>query len=289
MGNIKSPAWYGGGLAGVLIPGANLGNVFYVDGVAGLNANDGLTPFTPKLTLTAGLALCTNNINDTIVVLDYWQPAGETWPVSINKDKVNIVASPSGSYYPWGAVDSAGNTACFSIAADDVIVRGFSFTAGATAAGIVLNGNHARCGIYDCAFLVGQHGILSEAGGCAQALQITNNFFQQSLTAQCIYINDDPAFIRINNNVFDAAQAVAIEIVQGGNPQILNNVIGIHTDVAGGAVTLGAAVTRALVDGNSACQGNAAPAGNNPYVDGAAANINHWGLNYDNGVYTLPA
>jgi len=272
-----------------MYPGSGLGDVFYLDGVAGLDANDGLSPATPKLTMAASLAQCTNDVNDTIVVLDYWQPAGETWPVSVNKSKVHIVGAPSGSYRPWSCMDSVGDTACLSIAANDVRISNLYFDAGASHGGIEFTGGVSRVGIFDCYFGTGAHGVWSAPGGIAFALEVSRCFFQQSLTAQGIYINDDPAFIRIKGNVFDAAVAVAIEVVQGGNPQILDNVIGIHTDVAGGAITLGAAVTRALINGNSALQGNAAPAGNNPYVDGAAANVNHWGLNYDNGVYTLPA
>ena len=48
MGNPKNPAWYGGGIGNFMIPGAGLGNVFYNDGVNGLDANDGLTPQTPR-------------------------------------------------------------------------------------------------------------------------------------------------------------------------------------------------------------------------------------------------
>ena len=287
MGNPKNAAWYGGGLGNFMIPGAGLGNVFYNDGVNGLNANDGLTPQTPKLTLTASLAQCTNDMNDTILVLDYWQPAGETWPVSINKSKVNIIAVPSGSFSPWAVVDSAGDFACFSIAADDVIIRGFSFHAGATHGGIEFAGAKARMGIYDCYFATGALGIWSEAGGIEQGLEVGNCFFQQSLTAQGIYINDDPAFIKLHDCVFDRVQGVAIEVVQGGAPQILNNVIALPSNTAGMAITLGATVYRAIVNGNSANYGDT-DMGNIPYTDGAGAGANSWLLNYQGTTAVQP-
>jgi len=287
MGNPKSPAWYGGGIGNFMIPGAGMGNVFYNDGVNGLDANDGLTPQSPKLTLTASLAQCTNDMNDTILVLDYWQPAGETWPVSINKSKVNIIGVPSGSYRPWAAVDSVGDTACFSIAAHDVIIRGFAFDAGASHGGIEFAGNKGRMGIYDCYFISGANGILSSAGGIEMALEVGNCFFQQSLTAQGIYINDDPAFIRLHDNVFDRVQGVAIEVVQGGAPQILNNVIALPSNTAGMAITLGAAVTRAIVNGNSANYGDT-DMGNIPYTDGAGAGANSWLLNYQGTTAVQP-
>jgi len=286
-GNLKGPAWYGGGLGDVMIPGSGLGDVFYVDGVGGNNDNDGLSPATPKLTLTAGLALCTNDVNDTVLVLDYWQPAGETWPVSINKSKVNVVGVPSGSYNPWAAVAPPGDTAAFSIAADHVIIRSFYFQAGANHAGIEFSGGKVRMGIYDCFFATGKHGIWSAPGGVGFGLEIRNNFFCQSLTAQNIYINDDPAFIKIIDNVFDQPQDVAIEVVQGGAPQIRNNVIACESNTAGRAITLGAAVTRAIVDGNHANFGDTEMAAS-PYTDGAAAGINHWMLNYKGITGVMP-
>ena len=287
MGNPKSAAWYGSDLANYVIPGAGLGNVFYCDGCAGSNDNDGLTPQTPKLTLTAALALCTNDMNDTIVVLDYWQPAGESWPVSINKSKVNIIGTPSGSFRPWACVAPPGDTAGFSIAASDVIVRGFYFDAGASHAGIEFASNKCRMGIYDSYFGTGAMGVMSAAGGIEFGLEIRNCFFQQSLTAQGIYINDDPAFIKIIGNVFDRVQGVAIEVVQGGAPMILDNVIALPSNTAGMAITLGASVTRAIVNGNSANYGDTVM-GNVPFTDGAGAGVNSWLLNYQGTTAAMP-
>jgi len=287
MGNPKNAAWYGSDLASVMIPGAGLGNVFYNDGCGGDDANDGLSPQTPKLTLTASLAQCTNDMNDTIVVLDYYQPAGETWPVDINKSKVNIIGTPSGSFRCWACVDSVGDTACFSVNAHDVIIRNFLFDAGASHAGIEFANNKGRMGIYDCYFATGAYGVMSAAGGIEMGLEVSNCFFQQSLTAQGIYINDDPAFIKLHDNVFDRVQGVAIEVVQGGAPQILNNVIALPSNTAGMAITLGASVTRAIVNGNSANYGDT-DMGNIPYTDGAGAGANSWLLNYQGTTAVQP-
>jgi len=285
-GNIKAPSWYSGGLAGSAWPGQ--GSTFYLDGVNGLDANDGLTRATPKLTMTAALALCTNDADDYILVIDYWQPAGETWPIDVNKSKVHIIGVRSGSYRPWAACDSVGDTAVLDISANDVRVEGLYFDAGDTSGGIEFSGGVSRVGIYDCYFGTGAYGVYAAAGGCAFGIEVAGCYFQQTLTGQCIYINDDPAFTRIHDNVFDQAQDTAIEIVQGGNPQVYNNLIACGSDAQGTGIKLGAAVTRALVMNNTANFGDADMVAN-PFEDGAAGDINHWAGNMKGITLTHPA
>jgi len=272
----QSQSHYMGGMGSTFWPGA--GNVYYLDGVAGLNANSGLTPSAPKLTLTAALALCTNDADDYILVKDYWQPAGETWPVVVNKSKVHIVCVRSGSYRPWAAAAAPADTAVLSIAANDVRIDGFYFDAGATHGAIEFTGNCARVGIYNCYFGTGAYGILDEAGGIEMGLEIAGCYFQQSLTAGGIYLNDDGPFNRIHDNVFDQIAGEAINVATGGAPQIYNNLIACGSDTEGLGITLGAGVTRALVMNNSANFGNADMVAN-PFQDDAAEDVNHWANN----------
>lgn len=286
-GNLKSPSWYNGATGGgCMWPGA--GSVFYLDGVGGSNSNDGLTPATPKLTMTAALALCTNDADDYIIVLDYWQPAGETWPVSVNKSKVHIIGVRSGGYRCWACMSAPADTACLSIAADDVRVANLYFDAGASHGGIEFAGGKSRMGIYNCWFGTGKHGILDASGTVAFGLEIAGCYFCQALTAQSIYVNDDPAFIRIHDNVFDACQGVAISIVQGAAGQIYDNLIACGADVQGRGITLAAGVSRYLVMGNVANYGDTDMA-SNPFLDGAGAGSNHWANNMKGITLIQPA
>jgi hypothetical protein len=277
MPNLKNPAWYGGGLVSSMWPGA--GNVFYVNGISGSNANNGLTPTTPKLTMTAALALCTNDADDYIVVLDYWQPAGETWPINVNKSKVHILGIRSGTLTrPWVCAKPPADTAVFSISANDVRIADWYLEAGASHGAIEFTGGVSRIGIYNCWFGSGANGILDGPAGIGFSVEIANCFFCQALTAQAIYINDDPAFITIHDNVFDQSQGVAIEVVQGAAAVITGNLIACGADVTGRGITLGASVTRAIVMNNSANFGDADMV-NNPFSDAAAADTNHWANN----------
>lgn len=289
MANPKDANWYTGGLSNSTVPGSNLGDVFYLDGVAGSNSNSGLTPDKPKLTMTAALALCTNDHTDTIVVLDYWQPAGETWPINVNKSKVRIVGSPSGSpQRPWACMKPPGDTACLSISANDVFIESLYFEAGAAHGGIEFSGGVCRVGIKSCYFAIGANGILDSANGVGFSLEIWDCYFLQALTAQGIYINDDPAFAYIHDNIFSRVQGVAIEATAGGRGQIVRNIIALPSNTAGMAITLGASCYGWLVDGNHANYGDTAM-GNNPYTDSAAAGANDWLLNYHAATAVLPA
>lgn len=287
-GNIKNPSWYvGQGGAGAMWPGA--GNVYYLNGCSGSNTNSGLTPSAPKLTMTAALALCTNDNDDYIIVQDYWQPAGETWPVNINKSKVHIIGVKSGGYRCWACMAAPADTACLSIAADDVRIANLYFDAGASHGGIEFAGSKNRMGIYDCWFGTGKHGIYSAMGGIGFGVEIAGCFFCQALTAQSIYIADDPAFFRVHDNVFDACQGVAIEVTMGGGGQIYDNMIACGADVQGRGITLGASVYRCLVMDNKAYFGNAAGMAQNPFLDSAAAGANHWANNMWGITLTHPA
>jgi len=278
-GQPKGPEHYDGGLAGYLRPGAALGAVLYVDGCVGSATNTGFDAQHPLLTIAAALDLCTNDHNDTIVVLDYWNLESDL-AVTINKSKVTVVGSPGGcTDNSFVAVNATADTACFIIAADSVRVQNFHFSAGASHGGIEFSGGKVRLGIFDCWFHTGAYGVYSVPTGIGFALEVARCFFCQALTSHSIYINDDPAFIWLHDNYFDQSQGDAINVVQGGAPRICDNTIACGADAAGRGIRLGAAVTRAIVARNVANFGDADMVAN-PYVDGAAADINHWMANY---------
>jgi len=288
MGNPKGPSWYGGGLSSYLIAGAGLGNVYYVDGCAGSDANSGLVPEQPLLTIAAALALCVNDHNDTIMVLDYYNLESDL-AITINKSKVTIVGAEGGSRdRSWTCLHATADTACFIVAANDVRIHQFYFDAGAAHGGIEFSGAKCRIGIYDCWFGTGAHGVYSVPGGIGFSLEVANCYFCQALTNHSIYINDDPAFVYLHDNMFDQAQGDAINIVQGGGDRVIDNTIACGADAQGRGITLGATVYRCLCARNVANFGDADMVAN-PFEDGAAADINHWMANYKGITLIHPA
>ena len=287
-GQPKGPSHYLGGLSNYLISGSNLGSIFYVDGCAGSATNTGLVPTSPLLTIAAALAMGTNDLNDTIVVLDYYDLESDL-AITINKSKVTIIGSEGGSKgRSWTCLHATANTACFIVAASDVRIHQFYFDAGATHGAIEFSGNKCRIGVYDCWFGTGAYGVWSEAGGIEVRLEGANCFFQQSLTGNSLYINDDPAFCFFHDNYFDQAQGDAINIVQGGGDRVCDNTIACGSDAAGTGISLGAAVTRCLCARNVANFGDADMAAN-PFEDAAAADTNHWMANYKGITLIHPA
>lgn len=288
--NRKAPTHYTGGLSSVLTAGANRGQLFYVNGTNwgnGSNANDGLRPDSPFLTLTYALAQCNDEEFDTIVVTDYWTPTGEVWPITVDKRNVSIVGAPGGTFNRWACVHPAGDTAAFLITAGGVRLVDLYIDAGASNAGISFSGAPERVGIFGCLFATGTRGMTGIAGSPSFGVEVGNCHFAQPLTAGGIYFNN-PAVSRIHDCTFDRVQGLAIDILQAGHMQILDNRIGVDSDVQGRAITLGANCARCLVDGNTANFGSTAMAAN-PYLDSGGATDNDWLLNYRNITATLPA
>ena len=271
----KGPEHYLAGLAQLQIPGAALGATLYVDGCAGSASNSGFDAQHPLLTIAAALALCTNDHNDTIVVLDYYDLESDL-AVTVNKSKVTLIGSPGGcTDRSWTCMHATADTACLIIAANDVRIHNFTFEAGATHGGVEFSGNVCRPGVFDCWFASGAYGVYDATGGVAFSLEVANNHFCQSLTGHSLYIDDDPAFFNLHDNTFDQAQGDAINVAMGGGGRIIDNVIGCGADAAGRGISLGAPVTRCLVARNYANFGDTDMAAN-PFEDGAAAGVNHW-------------
>lgn len=300
--NPKNAVWYaGGGLASVLPVGA--GNVFFLNGIdgTGSNANDGRTPDAPLLTMTYALSLCTANNDDVIVVMDYWQPTGETWPISVDVGKVHIIgASGAGTQYP--IFTPTGDTAAFSIAADRVELANLCINGGASHGAIEndATAGAARWGLYvhDCWFAVlgsAQDGIKNVAAGDMPYLRVERCRFGFAITRDGIRIEHNATRCQIGSsfggagNLFDRVQGVGINVVgNAADIGIQGNRFVIPANTAGAAITLSAGTAGSAIFDNIANFGDT-DMGNNPYTDGAGAGSNHWGANYQGITLTQPA
>lgn len=261
-------------------------------------ANYGQTPDTPLLTLTYALSLCTDEKNDFIFLLDYYQPTGETWPISIAKGLVHIIGiSQRGCPWPW--VQPSGDVAAFSLTtgAKHVEIAGLDIGAGATAACISMDtsglwGLH----VHDCTLggqnsMSGKYGINMASGEIIHGL-IENCKFGGGLTADgiCVPTNAGPNSVKgtvIQNNIF-RVDGVGINVLDttaafhdGG---ILNNKFVMSADTDGKGVDFASGAT-GFVDGNVGVMEDGAAPTNNPFKD--AGTGMGWGINYKGGTALL--
>jgi len=260
--------------------------VFYVNGItwtngfaAGLDSNEG-TFEAPFMTLTKALSKCTSEANSYIYLLDYYQPTGETWPVSIDKNLVNIIGV--GSHFSpltkWICMYAVGSYACVDVVADCVYMEGIGFFPNAAKAGVTLDSGKKMLHLHDCYFAQGTYGLHAESADWAFNLSVTDSFFLSSLSAGGIYINDDPAGCYFARNHFDRHTGVSIDIEQGAYHQIIDNKFALKANTEGLAITLASGVSRAFVSGNQAAYGVATTT--SPYKDEGTVTTNNWGVNY---------
>ena len=297
MANPKNPAWYGGGLAGFLKPGANQGNIYYIDGT-GPDTQSGLTPDDPLASFSAALALCVNDQNDTIVVLDYWNAATEAaWPIVVNKSMVHIIGVP-GQGAIWPQVNPTGDFAAFNVTAAMVEICNLGVIGGATHGAIEIGAAIWGTEIHHCSFgEVGgaQDGIRVVVPNDAAYLKVWACRFGALLTRSGVRIDHNATRgmigvpgVECNRFYGLAGPAIhaTIDFAEGG---IYDNRIKMGADTQGLAITLDATVVGGVhVDGNSANFGDTVCI-NNPYLDSAVAVSNHWGLNYWGTAPTMPA
>lgn len=296
MANPKNPTWYGGGMSSDMAPGA--GNLFYVNGIDGVgdDANSGLTRDVPLLTITAALALCVNDHDDYIVVLDYWQPTGETWPIDVNKSKVHIIGVP-GAGAQWPAIVPTGDTAAFTVSAAHTEMAHLSINGGATH-GCVESSITGKWGIMlrDCWFGVtgtGQDGFRGIGAVDIPYLMIHGCRFGVGLTRDGIRLEHNATRGQLGlpngqGNFFDRIPGIGINLVGScSEVGIYNNVIAVPANTAGGAITLSANCVNCIADGNKANFGDTTM-GNVPFADGAAGGVNNWLMNYQGITAVMP-
>lgn len=301
MPNIKNAAWYSGGLCMDIAPGA--GNVYYVygiDGGIGADTNTGLTPAEPLLTLTAALAKCTSGNQDYIIVMDYWQPTGEVWPITITKNNVHIIGYDGGGTQ-MPIITPTGDTAGVLVAADRIEIARMCINGGATH-GCIENdptGGAGRWGtlIRDCWFSVlgtAQDGIRNVGDGDNVYLTVKRCRFGFAITRDGIRIEFNATRCQIgtpwgDGNLFDRVAGIGVNVTgNAADVGIYNNIFVLPSDTAGKAITLSAGTAGSAIFGNHANFGDADMVAN-PYTDGAAGDSNTWGLNYKGVTATLPA
>jgi hypothetical protein len=287
MANPKTAAWYGNDQTRVMGPGA--GNVYYVNGYTGADTNDGLSPATAKLTITAGIGLCTDapGQNDYVFVLRYPSAgaAGEVWPIAVDVESVHIIGAGlyGASTCCW--VAPTGNTAAFEISKNGVEIAGFDLAGGAAHGCIENSGSVWRAHIHHNDFALQrttQDGIrMTGAVDCPHWLIEDNTFgeYFDNISRDGIRIEHNSTRSLIRRNLFrvdTGSSQVGIHL-QGlctGNIAILDNTFMVPDAIAGEAITT-SATAQGLATGNVACNGKAAM-GNIPWVDGGAFS---WGWN----------
>lgn len=274
------------------------GSVFFCDGSAGNDANDGLTPLTPKLTLTAAIGLATTAKDDTIMLLNYGAAARatETWPIPVNKDMLHIIGAQCLENSKWPAISpGATDEHAMLVTGQRVELANFEIGGGATKAAIRVGsvGGVWATYIHDVWMGVtgdttGQDGVYVAAGDDAPYLTLDRCRLGASVTRYGVLIAGNATRGKIGQrygNFFKSAN-IAINVTgAAGLDAILNNIFGLPSDTAGYAITMSAGSSGAIVDGNRAAYRIAAMA-NNPFRD--LSNANHWLVNYRQGLTIAP-
>ena len=278
-----------------------VGNVYYVHS-SGSDSYSGLDKDHPLLTITAALAKVTHQNNDYIIILDYYQSTGETWPIAVNKQRVHIIGV-SGPGCPWPWVQPPDDTAAFNFTGNNGYseIAGLELGAGAshgcievTHGGIWgLNIHHNHFGT-DTIGMTGLYGIYTPVGALMSSL-IEHNKFGGGLTSDGINVPGNTAANSLRGCVirknFFRPDGIGINIQvaadfdEGG---IFDNRFVMSSDATGKAITLVAGVVGGMIDGNVAgVTGQEAPT-NNPYLATTACGP-AWGVNYKGGTALLAA
>lgn len=277
-------------MSGLVARPPSMGRIFFVDGVDGLDTNNGIDPGTPWKTIEKALDNCLAARNDYIIVLNYPAAGGiETEPIVVDKTWVSIVGHGWTGEKPQ--IGIAGDTAVFDIQANMVTIRNFRLIGGASDGAIVCSIASAHsCQVLDCEFTpwgTSGYGIYGRP-------QPGGNSFPRLVVLRCRFggqpmgvISNDGIYIGLNStqgliqgNLFDGISGIAINCPNGLGPgcQILDNLFILPSDTTRGkAITLGATSSNNIIDGNHAAYLIATPY-YNPYVD--VAHSSHWGLNY---------
>jgi len=296
--NIKNPGYYGFGGAH-FIKHPTPGDVFYVTDAArgGANANDGLTPLTPFLTITYAMTQLTG-VRDSYIFVQRTTIASETWPLEVTASYLHLIGTPDqGS--PTPAIHPEGNEHGLLVNAGGCEIAGFIFSAPAADLKSCIyvgeTGQQWQTHIhhnffawdseaYDCIWLENQ----------AVQTRIHDNYFgAHGFDRYGIYGSTQVVRTLIEDNVFlvdgrEVTGSEGIRLWTGVNGAILNNKFTCPDSAIGEAIhiTTGAG-GGCMIDGNHAMSGIAANMTNNPYQD--ADDLNHWGLNYDCQTVRLPA
>ena len=299
-----------GQMAGTLF-GA-VGEIFHVNTASatfpGDDGNSGLDFEHPLLTITAALAKCVANRHDYILIWDYWQASGETWPISVDKNAVHIlgVTVPG---LPFPAIHPPSDTGAFQLTSSGQYGEiAYLTIGGGSSHGGIKMGNSGQVDGFNIHHNVFGHeffgtplnGIEQPVGSSrgGYGVKINDNIFLGDLAnvggkitgnaIDLLKITTEPwRNIQIEHNQFLGC-AVGINMTLGLGGQILNNKFVIADSGDGEAIALLAGTLGMMVDGNVAMNGGDAAIGQQPYVDVAATNKNHWGVNWTTNAVDLP-
>ena len=270
------------------------GNFYFVDGVSGSNSSGGLTPDTPKLTLTAAITLATSQNEDYIFLLAYHQASGETWPIVVAKRSMHIVGVTS-ALEDKPHINPTGETAALNLngatyGSSRVQIANLGFCAGSTSGCIEINETCFGVKIFDCSFghsyTGAQDGILVNAPYDAVELHVKGCVFGKMLTRDGIRVVINATRCLIENNRFDepATEGIYLGVSAGiANPFVLNNYFNMKTDEAGEAIRIGAG-DGGLISGNHMSAAKTDPT--HGLIDGGSCS---WGVNWYGVTATLPA
>lgn len=275
------------------------GKIFFVDGSAGDNNNDGLSPYAPKLTLTAGLALLTSGADDVLFVVNYGaagKAAEPSWPVTISKDRAHVIGLQSMANSKWPTIQANDDNHALDITGQRVELANLEVGGGATKAAVHVGSAGGIWGAYlhDLWFGVtgdttGQDGVYVAAGEDAPYLCVDRCVFGSSITQYGVYINGNATRGWIGKdfgNSFRLVPNIAVNVAgAAGLFGVLNNNFALPSDTKGYAITMSATSSGAIVDGNRAGYQIAAMT-NCPFKDTGA---NHWLVNWQQGITVSPA
>lgn len=279
------------------ITGYGAGNFYYVDGVNGNNTNSGYTPDNAFLTITKAISMCVAFNHDYVIILRYTSAgaAGEVWPIAANVETMHIVGANTYGASPLAWIAPTGDVAGILVTAGSVEIAGLDVRGGAAHGAIELGtaagGYVWRTHIHRCEFGwsgAGQDGIRIVAPTDAAHLLIDNNKFGKNVTRDGIRIDHNATRGIIRDNIFRRVPGIAIDVVNNmDSGGIYDNTFSLPSNTAGKAITFSASVTECAVHGNRATFGDTAMAAD-PYVDGAGAGVNDWGLNYQALTAVMP-
>jgi hypothetical protein len=272
------------GIEAKISPGTQ--KVHYVNGITWTNGfaegddgNQGDIISKPLATLTQALSLCTNEGNDAIVILDFWAPTNETWPIAVDKTLVSIYGVGKKPLWSWAQMYSASDVV-LDITGSHVLIDGLGFTPASGSPCVTFDGGCNEVWINGCDFHSGTTGIKLASGDMAHGLVITNNHFFAALSAGGIDIDDDVVQTLIQNNIFGRLAGDAINVNLANTGYILDNTFAIPSNGQGLAVTLQTGTSAFMVDRNHALYGEVTST--SPYHDEGTSTTNGWGLNYLN-------
>ena len=257
------------------------GDVFFVNGSSGADANDGTTPETAFLTITYAINQCTAGADDYIFVYSYpGAAAGETFPIAMSASKVHLIGTQTQASPSPSIVSPADHA--ITVSASNCEIAGFDIGAtDGTSACINVSGvtwklhvHHNEIGWMQAC----QDGILYPDLVDPPHHYIHHNRFGLNVVRSGIRVTYNSTRTVIEDNYFDVASgAVGVECVGlcTGGIVIVDNKFKVTDNAAGEAITLTNANCNAYCNGNHAAAGKGAMA-NIPWVDGGGGN---WGWN----------